>query len=183
MRIISGQHRGRTLRRVGKPTTRETSDMVKESVFNMIGDITGTNVLDLYAGAGSYGLEALSRYAAHVTFVDHDPDAVRTIRSNLDLIKATDRSDVIRSDAHTFLDRLHPATHYDLVFSDPPYMMRDHLLILEKLSTHVTTETRLVIETARNTVLPDHHGDFTLSIGRAYGNKRISIYKKTETAG
>jgi 16S rRNA (guanine966-N2)-methyltransferase len=181
MRIISGQHRGRTLRRVGKPTTRETSDMVKESVFNMLGDITGTNVLDLYAGAGSYGLEALSRHAAHVTFVDHDPDAIRTIRSNLDMIKAMDRSDVIRSDAHAFLDRRHPAPYYDLVFSDPPYMVLDHLEILDKLSLHVTTDTKIVIETARNTILPDHHGDFALSTGRAYGNKRVSIYKKTET--
>ena len=78
MRIVGGKHRGRNLIRVGKDTTRETADMVKESVFNIIADrIYDANMLDLFAGTGQIGIEALSRGAAMTVFIDSNPDSIR----------------------------------------------------------------------------------------------------------
>lgn len=129
MRIIAGAHRGLTLASVGKGDTgahlRPTTDRVRESLFNLLlnggyGDpVTGARVLDLFAGTGALGLEALSRGAAHVTFVDDGIKARSLIRENIAKCKAQGASKLFRRDA----TRLGAAqsTPFDLVFLDPPY--------------------------------------------------------------
>ena len=118
MRIVAGTHRGT---RIFAPTgldTRPTSDRVREAAFNLIGPIDGTTVLDLYAGSGAMGLEALSRGAAHVTFVEHDTVAVRALQATLAEWGARDAR-VERCDALAFLAVAAPPV--DVAFLDPPF--------------------------------------------------------------
>ncbi|MFT6451179.1 MAG: 16S rRNA (guanine966-N2)-methyltransferase [Halocynthiibacter sp.] len=130
MRIISGDFRGKTLASVGKGDAaahlRPTSDRVRESLFNVLmggalGDdpITDARVLDLFAGTGALGLEALSRGAAHVTFVDDGIKARSLIRENVDICRAAGSTKIFRRDA-TKLGEVQGAP-FDLIFLDPPY--------------------------------------------------------------
>ena len=121
MRIIAGDGRGRPLQAPAGQGTRPTSDRTRETLFSMLvsrlGSFEGLRVADLYAGSGALGLEALSRGAAHATFVEKDPGALAAIRANLASLKAADRADVLPSSAA----KLVPAQPFDLVFADPPY--------------------------------------------------------------
>ena len=126
MRIIAGAKRGLKLADVGKGDAsahlRPTSDRVRESLFNVLGKynvIAGARVLDLFAGTGALGLEALSRGAAHVTFVDDGQAARALLRENTNLMQAGGSTKVFRRDATKLGDC--PAAPFDLVFLDPPY--------------------------------------------------------------
>lgn len=126
MRIIAGRFRGRSLASVGKGDAsahlRPTTDRVRESLFNVLvhrHDLSGARVLDLFAGTGALGLEALSRGAAHVTFVDDGRTAIGLIRKNIDLTGSKGLTDLVRRDA-TRLGPC-PGEPCDLVFLDPPY--------------------------------------------------------------
>ena len=123
MRIVAGEFRGRRLRPVPEKGIRPTADRIREAMFNILGDrVRGAVVLDLFAGTGALGLEALSRGAAEAVFVDRMDAALRTISRNLDDLGLTNRSRVIRWDLSRNLGPLRarrPA--FDLVFLDPPY--------------------------------------------------------------
>jgi len=121
MRVISGISGGRKLKSPGSFDIRPTSDMVKESIFNIVQfDIEGRRVLDLFAGTGQLGIEALSRGAGKVVFVDTSRDAVKLIRENIDICRFTDKDSymIYRRDALSFLRNCEP---FDLIFLDPPY--------------------------------------------------------------
>ena len=120
-RIVAGSHRGRRIAAPPGRDTRPTSDRVREALFSILGDrLQDARVLDLFAGSGALGLEALSRGAATVTFVDSAPAAIRALRANLEALGA--EAEVVRADALRWL-RSAPAAarQYDLVFLDPPY--------------------------------------------------------------
>lgn len=129
MRIIAGTHRGRALTSVGKGDAgahlRPTTDRVRESLFNMLGGgrfgdpFDDTRVLDLFAGTGALGLEALSRGAAHVTFVDNGVKSASLIRANIDLLREGDSCTLSKRDARRL--GACTTTPFDLVFLDPPY--------------------------------------------------------------
>jgi 16S rRNA (guanine966-N2)-methyltransferase len=121
LRVSGGVARGRRLK--APKNIRPTMDMVKQAIFNMVGpDIEGATVLDLFAGSGALGIEALSRGAAGVTFVDQQPRGLAILRQNLDALGFKDRSHIVRSDVVRWLeaspDAVRPA---DFVFLDPPY--------------------------------------------------------------
>ena len=119
--MSGGEARGRRLR-VPK-NIRPTQDMVKQAIFNMVGPaIEGATVLDLFAGSGALGIEALSRGAAHVTFVDQQPRGLAILRQNLDALGFKERSQIVRGDVVHWLDS-QPAVlaTSDFVFLDPPY--------------------------------------------------------------
>ncbi|MBQ7227765.1 MAG: 16S rRNA (guanine(966)-N(2))-methyltransferase RsmD [Clostridia bacterium] len=123
MRIIAGKFRGKRLYTLEGDKTRPTSDKVKESVFNILvssGDIGG-RVLDLFAGSGSLGLEALSRGADEAIFVDKNPDAVSVIRKNVALTKANAK--VFNTDWKVATRKL-DGTQFDMIFIDPPYALK-----------------------------------------------------------
>ncbi len=120
MRVIAGTAKGHRLRSVPGDTTRPITDRAKESLFNILGDfIVGARVLDLFAGTGAVGIEALSRGAAEVVFVDKSPAALRTVRANLQHTRLADRAVVLRADAFKYLAG--PIeTPFDLIYIAPP---------------------------------------------------------------
>jgi 16S rRNA (guanine(966)-N(2))-methyltransferase RsmD len=120
LRIIGGKARGRRIRSVPGGTTRPITDKVREALFNIIGpDIQGASVLDLFAGTGSVGIEALSRGAKYVCFVDFNWQPIATIRDNLKSTGLIDGGQVIRSDAIAFLGHP-PNNQFDYIFVAPP---------------------------------------------------------------
>jgi 16S rRNA (guanine966-N2)-methyltransferase len=117
VRVITGIAKGRRLR--SPETARPTADSVRSSIFNILGpDCRDARVLDLFAGSGALGIEALSRGAKHATFVDNDREACRAIEENLAVTRL--EGTLVRTDAERFLDGA-PGEPYDLVFLDPPY--------------------------------------------------------------
>jgi 16S rRNA (guanine966-N2)-methyltransferase len=131
MRIIAGQFRGRTLQAPPGLATRPTADRVREALFSMltsrVGSFAGLRVADLYAGTGALGLEAISRGAAHATFVETDPQAVPVIKDNAGKLRVLDRIRILGASALA-LPRSEP---FDLVFADPPYGPRSGSLIVK----------------------------------------------------
>lgn len=136
MRVISGSARGRKLRSVPGVSTRPITDRVKESLFNIIGpEIQGSNFLDLFAGTGSVGIEALSRGAKAALFIDVDRKAIESVNANLELTKLADNANVIRGDALTILER--PAMgKFDYIYIAPPQYQGLWKIALELVDTH-----------------------------------------------
>jgi 16S rRNA (guanine966-N2)-methyltransferase len=124
MRVIAGTHRGRRLQAPAGQGTRPTSDRVRESLFAILGPLDGERVLDLFAGTGALGIEALSRGAGSALFCDEAPAAVRAVRANLAALGL--QAQVVRADARRVLRDAHArGDAYDLVFLDPPYRQAD----------------------------------------------------------
>jgi 16S rRNA (guanine966-N2)-methyltransferase len=121
MRVIAGKVKGHRLR---SPTTgtRPMADRMKETLFSALGDVSDLRVLDLYAGSGSLGLEALSRGADHATFVENARDAILKLEQNIETTGLGDRSEVLWADVASTLSRA-PVDRFDLIFLDPPYSM------------------------------------------------------------
>ncbi len=178
MRIIGGKHRGRNLVRVGKITTRETADMVKESVFNMLGGTIDGIVLDLFAGSGAYGLEAISRGASFLYAVDHDRIAVKTIVENAKILNEIEHVSVNLKDYQRFLNALEETLFFDVVFIDPPYDFIVYHEVLEQLDTHLNQNALVVCESKKQIILEDEINSLVKIKERVYGIKRITIYQK-----
>ncbi len=122
MRVISGLYKGRVLRTVKDLSVRPATDRVKQTLFDMLAnriDLDGARVLDLFAGSGSLGIEALSRGASHVTFVEMDSRASDFIGKNLDMLGCKQETPIVQMDARAFIN--HSKEKFDLVFADPPY--------------------------------------------------------------
>lgn len=125
MRVVAGTARGRRLRTAPGLVTRPTADRVREATFNALGSLgvlDGATVVDLFAGSGALGIEALSRGAGHATFVDNDARALEVIRANLDTTDLVDRATVVRSEAIRYTADMAPV---DLALLDPPYVHDD----------------------------------------------------------
>ena len=127
--------------------TRPTTDMIKETLFNMINfDIPGASFLDLFAGSGAIGIEALSRGASRAVFVDNNPKATDVIRDNLEHTHFTEKAQVITSDAASSLRRI--SGSFDIVFMDPPYDLglEDTVLRILHDSGHITEDSTVIVE-------------------------------------
>jgi 16S rRNA (guanine966-N2)-methyltransferase len=175
MRIVAGAWGGRRLQAPPGDATRPTSDRVREALFSVLaGRIEGARVLDLFAGSGALGLEALSRGAAEATFVDAAPAAVRAVRSNLEALGAS--AEVRRQDARRFLGSARSqARDYDLVFLDPPYRLATRLgrELSEDLPPVLAPGATVVSESDRRSPLDL---DLPISDERRYGDTLIRIH-------
>ncbi|WP_171117129.1 16S rRNA (guanine(966)-N(2))-methyltransferase RsmD [Ruegeria sp. HKCCA5463] len=181
MRIIAGEFRGRALASVGKGDAgahlRPTTDRVRESLFNVLShqiEFDGLRVLDLFAGTGALGLEALSRGASHVTFVDDGRVAQGLIRKNIDLTRSADRTDLVRRDATRLGDN--PGAPYDLIFLDPPYgKSMGQKAVAALANGWIADDALLVWEENAPMQAP---AGFTLQDSRKYGDTHISLMWK-----
>jgi 16S rRNA (guanine966-N2)-methyltransferase len=172
MRIVAGSRKGRRIEAPEGLATRPTSDRVRESAFNLIGPVDGAAVLDLFAGSGAMGLEALSRGAASAVFVESSRDACRQINANLDKLGL--RATVLCQDARRALaaDR---AT-YDLVVCDPPYEDDPSAELAPDLARVLAPNGLLVYETAARTE-PGIPG-LTVRTSRRYGSARLTLFER-----
>jgi 16S rRNA (guanine966-N2)-methyltransferase len=158
MRVIAGVARGRLLVAPRGTATRPITDRVKETLFAILGERTpDANVLDLYAGSGAIGIEALSRGAAHCDFVDVARPAVAAIRENLERTGFDDRGSVHQGDVMRHLANP-SASAYDLVFLDPPYEERAILPPLERLPGHLAPAATVVVKHHWRTLIPKSPG-------------------------
>src|SRR4051812_36816886 len=151
MRIVGGDARGRTLRSVPGKTTRPTADRVRQSLFDVLGQrVDGLGVLDLYAGTGALGLEALSRGASRAVFVESDARACGVIYGNIADLEYEDRAHVLRDELPGAFGKLRGET-FDLVFSDPPYALHASEMVLDRLSSNglLKPGARIVLEMDR----------------------------------
>ena len=171
MRVVAGAWKGRRLQAPGGHRTRPTADRVREALFSILGEVSGAAVLDLYAGSGALGIEALSRGAAFALFVERDPRALTAIGANLEAVGA--QAEVRREDALRFLERAERT--FDLVLVDPPYDSAVRLAgPLNELLPGVTAESgRIVTESDKRTPL---ELDLPLLRERTYGDTRIAVY-------
>ena len=179
MRVITGTARGRRLKELQGMETRPTTDRVKEGLFNIIQfDIEGRRVLDLFAGTGQLGIEALSRGAAHATFVDQRKDAVDLVRENLKLTGLSDRARVIQGDALTVLASL--KDRYDILFLDPPY----HTSLLEQALEAATRFDILrghgimICESYVDAKLPPVSPPYALHRTYRYGRIQLTVFRR-----
>jgi 16S rRNA (guanine966-N2)-methyltransferase len=175
MRIIAGSRKGHRISAPHGTDTRPTSDRVRENVFNIVGPLDDAKVLDLYAGSGAMGLEALSRGASRAVFVERDDAAARTIEQNLDKLRLP--GTVLRRDAVNVLAAEAAAGRkYDLVLVDPPYDMYETLQpqLARYLPAVIAEDGVLVVETDAR-IEPEL--PLPQRTSRKYGSVRISVYE------
>lgn len=177
MRIIAGKFKGCTLYSLEGNNTRPTLDRVKESVFNILGNsFFDKSVLDLFAGSGALGLEAISRGAMCCDFVDMSKDAVNIIKKNIDKCRADDFSKVYQLDFEGALKRLNKK--YDFVFLDPPYGKNMGIKAIKLLDGVTEKNVVVVLETDQTDNVPDKIDVFEKYDSRKYGRVIISFFKK-----
>lgn len=176
MRIISGEFRSRLLKVPPGRDVRPTSDRTRESLFNILAgraDLEGIRAADLYAGSGSLGLEAISRGASHVTFVEQNARALRTVEGNARSLDVTNRCRFVRDDVMRFA-RDAQAHSFDLVFADPPYASEDLEELLEACLPLIKPGGFLILEHDRS---HNFEGTDTLVLQRRYGDTVITFFQ------
>ena len=179
MRVITGSARGRRLKELEGLETRPTTGKVKEALFSVIQfDIEGRRVLDLFAGTGQLGIEALSRGADSAVFVERRKDALQAIRENLELCGFAERARVVNGDAMSYLTS---GEKFDLIFLDPPYAAD----LLEQALTAIASfdicreHGIIVAESAADKVLPELPAPYRLYREYRYGKIRLSVYHRS----
>ncbi|MDI9603084.1 MAG: 16S rRNA (guanine(966)-N(2))-methyltransferase RsmD [Acidobacteriota bacterium] len=182
IRVVGGFHRGRTLRAPRGEDTRPTSDRTREAIFNMLGPLPPhCRALDLCAGSGAMGIEALSRGAGWVDLVDRAAPACAAIRGNLEALGLTDRSAVHRADAAAWLLASAPIAPYDLVFADPPYGSDVLAAVAEALGVRadrIAPGGRVVFEADGEDMPVPPLNIYHCLRARRYGRAHVAIFER-----
>ena len=181
MRITGGQIKGRKLSAFKGMQIRPTADRTREALFSIIGqDLSTLKVLDLFAGTGSLGLEALSRNAQHSVFIDNSQKAIHLIKKNLMACGFQDVGTVLKKDLEKGLplNHIEMPRHFDLVFLDPPYGKDLISPLLSELSSSdiLSHGSRVVVELSKHEELPNTFGNLEMANSRQYGDTRINFY-------
>ena len=183
MRISAGAQRNRRLRSPRGLRTRPTSDRIRQAIFNVIGPaIEGMRILDLFAGSGAFGLDALSRGAAAVTFIEHDSAALASLRANVAALGFSGRAEVFGEEvAHALLRLIEEGVRFECVFLDPPYAGGLATTTLEALApgTILSENTALIVQAFHKTAFPDRCGMLVRSWHRRYGDSQVLIYQRS----
>jgi 16S rRNA (guanine(966)-N(2))-methyltransferase RsmD len=181
LRVIAGSARGRRLRQVPGLGTRPIGDRVKEALFGILGaDVEGSCFLDLFAGTGSVGIEALSRGAASAFFIDKSPAAVRTVHENLSATSLGDRATVIQQDSFAYLEK-DPPRAFDYVFVAPPQyhgLWLKALRALEAKSGWTSEDGWAIVQIDRREDEAEGLSRLTRFDERSYGQTRLVFYRK-----
>lgn len=180
MRVISGTARGRALKAVPGMGTRPTTDKVKEAIFSMIGPyFDGGLALDLFAGTGGLGIEALSRGMDKAVFIDKDFKSLETVRQNLKTTGFEAIAEVYKNDAERALKALAKRdVVFDLVFLDPPYRMKNGDALMEQMDELqlLAPQATIVLEYESSYAYPERFGHFNQIRKAEYGETAVSIY-------
>ncbi|EFN93066.1 16S rRNA (guanine(966)-N(2))-methyltransferase RsmD [Mobiluncus mulieris] len=178
-RIVAGAWGGRVLQ-VPRSGTRPTSERVREAIFSRLdsqGVIAGARVLDIFAGSGALGLEALSRGATDAMLVDSARGAVQVLRANAAALSAGERVQVVGADAVRFAASLGANERFDLVFIDPPYALDSGILdqVLSSVATHLAPAGIIILESSSRAVLPDLPPQLMNRTTKTYGDTQVSF--------
>lgn len=180
MRIISGSCKGRKLKAVPGKSTRPTTDKMKETIFNWIGPyFSEGSCLDLYAGSGGVGLEALSRGMDFVIFVDNNKNAIQTIKMNVSMCGMEGKCEIYNNDSERALKAVIKRNlQFDLIFLDPPYKRQKLQALMGMIAAQslVTKSGYLICEHDPEVVLPEIIGGLTRVKSANYGMTSLSMY-------
>jgi 16S rRNA (guanine966-N2)-methyltransferase len=177
VRIVAGARKGHRIEAPKGVVTRPTGDRVREAVFSILGSVEGASALDLFAGSGAMGLEALSRGATSCVFVERDRAAVRVIQANLAKLRLTGAVVVARDAAAALRDERDRGRRYDLVLADPPYEdWERHEAALADLVPSVLADHGLVVVETADRVEPALPLDLVTT--RRYGSARITVFSR-----
>lgn len=184
LRIGAGNQKGRMLRAPKQAATRPTSGRVRAALFNILGDrVPGSSWLDLYAGSGIIGLEALCRGAARATFVEAHPEACRCITDNITALGYDEQAELRCEPVHRFLKSSQPAAErpFDVVFADPPYDDRERrtleqLLLLCRRDGMMAPHAWLIVEHASAAATPSEGGEWRRARTYVYGDSALTVY-------
>lgn len=175
MRVITGTARGRKLLTLEGNDVRPTTDKVKEAIFSSIQfEIENSVVLDLFAGSGQLGIEALSRGAQKAFFVDNSKKSLETVKANLKTTGFTDNSEVMNMNSLDFLKIT--GQKFDFIFADPPYGQNILPEILPHLGRILNPNGKILCEHEKNLILPDEIGDLRLKKVYKYGKIEVTLY-------
>lgn len=183
IRVIAGSAKGRRLKMVPGDSTRPVMDRVKEALFNILSaGIPGCSFLDLFAGTGSVGIEALSRGADYALFIDNNRNAIRTIQENLAATRLTDRADVQRTDVFAYLSRQQPES-FDFVYVAPPQyqgIWKDTLQLLDANPDHLNPDSVVIVQ-----IDPHEWADIPLDVlqlydERKYGSTMLCFFERID---
>jgi len=184
LRIISGSLRGKKIQSVPGTDIRPTSNRVREAIFNILSNsVSGVHVLDLFAGSGPLGIEAMSRGAESTVFIDNNKNAVSVIEKNIDSCSLTKRVEIISCDVVYSLSFLKSARpEFKLVFMDPPYnknLIKPALVNIH-LSGSLKKNARIIIEHSSSEKIPQDLQEFNIEDEKKYGKTKVSflIYRQ-----
>ena len=181
MRVVAGEFGGRPLSAVPGSLTRPTTDKVKEAMFSMIGPyFDGGRVLDLFAGSGGLAIEAVSRGMVEAVLVDHQYQAIKTIKANIAVTKSADQFTVIKGEANNVLKRLvAEEQRFDLILLDPPYAKQKIIDNLNFMAANglLNDGAQVISETTQEAQLPENFGAFTQTHHRDYGITDVMVYR------
>jgi 16S rRNA (guanine(966)-N(2))-methyltransferase RsmD len=184
MRIIGGDAKGRRIYSPKKNKIRPTSDGIKESLFNIIQEVSGKSFLDLFAGCGNVGLEALSRGAAQVVFVEKNPIMVNAIKRNLLELGITNKYKILETEVGKGIKKLQSKSEkFDFIFADPPYEKGFVREVFQYLGDGemISSEGLLIFQHSVRENMPGTlTGTFMLTDQRRYGDTLISFFTRTE---
>ncbi len=176
MRVITGSARGRRLISPEGFDVRPTTDKVKESIFNIIQfQLAGATVLDLFAGSGQLGIEAISRGADKAVFVDASRKSLDVVKKNIELCRFQSEAEAHLSDSVAYLKSCRHK--FDIVFLDPPYHKELCISALENLASSVTDDAIIICETQSDEALPEEIGSFITDRVYSYSSIKITVYR------
>lgn len=181
MRIVAGQFGGRKLISARGIKIRPAADRVKETIFNVLQNklsLKDARVLDLFAGTGSLGIEALSRGAFHATFVDVSETSLQLLRSNISLLRCEDTSTVVKADAMKFIEKID--TPFDLIYGDPPYAYQRTAIIPKRIFERNLLKKKgvLIIEHTK-TLEFSEASHYQLAVRKEFGQTVVSFFTHT----
>ena len=177
MRVVAGSRKGHRIDAPKGVVTRPTGDRVREAVFSILGSIEDASVLDLFAGSGAMGLEALSRGATSCVFIERDREAVRVIQANLAKLRLTGAVVVARDVTAALREERDRGRQFDLVVADPPYEEWErHAAVLAELVPGVLADDGLVVLETADRVEPAL--PLALVTTRRYGSARITVFSR-----
>ena len=177
MRVITGIARGKRLRSLEGNDVRPTTDKVKEGIFSAIQfDIEGRRFLDMFAGSGQMGIEALSRGAESAVFIDSSPAAIKICTENVDFAGFLDSAKILKRDSIGYVSAT--AERFDIAFLDPPYEAGILLRALDTVTAKMSDYGIIICEHPSDVSLPDNAGNFTVYKVYRYGKINVTVYRK-----